>query len=43
MENIKLSVIIPAYNAGKLIGRCLGSILDSIGLSKVKGKYIGSV
>ena len=30
MERIKLSVIIPAYNAGKSIGRCLDSILDSV-------------
>lgn len=30
MENIKLSVIIPAYNAEKSIGRCLDSILCSI-------------
>ncbi|WP_293989353.1 glycosyltransferase family 2 protein [uncultured Megasphaera sp.] len=30
MENIKLSVIIPAYNAGESIGRCLDSIFDSV-------------
>lgn len=30
MSSIELSVIIPAYNAGKTIGRCLDSLLQSI-------------
>lgn len=30
MDSIELSVIIPAYNAGKIIGRCLDSLLQSI-------------
>lgn len=30
MDSIELSVIIPAYNAGKTIGRCLDSLLQSI-------------
>lgn len=30
MSSIELSVIIPAYNAGKTIGRCLDSLLQSV-------------
>lgn len=30
MNSIALSVIIPAYNAGKTIGRCLDSLLQSV-------------
>lgn len=30
MGSIELSVIIPAYNAGKTIGRCLDSLLQSV-------------
>lgn len=30
MDEIQLSVIIPAYNAEKTVGRCLDSILGSI-------------
>ena len=30
MSSIELSVIIPAYNAGQTIGRCLDSVLQSV-------------
>jgi glycosyltransferase involved in cell wall biosynthesis len=30
MSSIELSVIIPAYNAGQTIGRCLDSLLQSV-------------
>ncbi|WP_443795515.1 glycosyltransferase family 2 protein [Dialister hominis] len=30
MDSIELSVIIPAYNAGQTIGRCLDSVLQSV-------------
>lgn len=30
MDEIQLSVIIPAYNAEKTVGRCLDSILQSV-------------
>lgn len=30
MSSIELSVIIPAYNAGQAIGRCLDSLLQSM-------------
>ena len=36
MSSIELSVIIPAYNAGKTIGRCLDSLLDKV-------KYISQI
>lgn len=36
MDEIQLSVIIPAYNAEKTVGRCLDSILRSVQQSSVE-------
>lgn len=36
MDSIELSVIIPAYNAGRTIGRCLDLLLQSIQQASVE-------
>lgn len=36
MNNIKLLIVIPAYNAGMTIKRCLDSLLQSVKQSPVE-------